>query len=114
MNWTPARFGLGGDETIAITFGTPDGQTCYAWTTRGEGFRSVNRGLEWAAIKTPWSAGGRMLLAFDRFRPSSAVAIINGKEIYHTADGGGTWASVKGIDIRSKSRLSTGTPSPRP
>ncbi len=99
INWTPARFGLGGDETIAITFGTPDGQTCYAWTTRGEGFKSANRGLEWAASKTPWAAGGRMMLAFDRFRPSNAIAIVNGKDLYHTADGGGTWAPVKGIDI---------------
>ena len=99
INWTPTRFGLGGDETIAVTFGTPDGQTCYVWTTRGEAFKSINRGLEWAAIKTPWNAGGRMMLAFDRFKPSDAIAVINGKELYHTADGGGTWAPVKGITI---------------
>jgi photosystem II stability/assembly factor-like uncharacterized protein len=99
MNWTPTRFGLGGDETIAITFGTTDGQICYAWTTRGEGFKSVNRGLEWAAIKTPWASGGRMLLAFDRYKPSDAVAVIDGKELYHTANGGETWSPVKGIDI---------------
>lgn len=99
INWTPTRFGLAGDETIAVTFGTPDGQTCYAWTTRGEAFRSTNRGLEWTAIKTPWPGGGRMMLAFDRFKPSDAIAVINGKELYHTADGGAAWTALKGVEI---------------
>lgn len=99
INWTPARYGLGGDETIGITFGTTDGQVCYAWTTRGEGFKSVNRGLEWAAVKTPWTKGGRLTLAFDRFKPSDAIAVVDGKDIYHTADGGGTWSRVQGVEI---------------
>jgi photosystem II stability/assembly factor-like uncharacterized protein len=99
ISWTPTRFGLGGDETIAITFGTPDGQTCYAWTARGEAFKSTNRGLEWTAIRPPWQGGVRLAVAFDKFNPSSAVAIVNAKDGYHTADGGGTWARLQGVDI---------------
>jgi photosystem II stability/assembly factor-like uncharacterized protein len=99
IEWTPTRFGLGGDETIGITFGTPDAQTCYAWTVRGEAFKSTNRGLEWAAIRPPWPTGGRMVLAFDRSHPSNAIAVINGTELYQTSDGGGSWIALKGIDI---------------
>ena len=99
ISWTPARYGLGGDETIAITFGTADGQVCYAWTMRGEAFKSTNRGLEWAPVPAPWPKGARLTVAFDRYRPSDAIAVANGSELYHTADGGGTWTPVKGVEI---------------
>ncbi len=99
FNWTPARYGLGGDETIAITFGSADGQICYAWTTRGEGFKSTTRGLEWAPTPTPWAKGASLQLAFDRYKPSNAIAVSRGSELYHTADGGGSWTPVKGIEV---------------
>jgi photosystem II stability/assembly factor-like uncharacterized protein len=95
--WTPTRFGKGGDEAIAVTFAAPDGQICFAWTARGAAFKSTNRGLEWAAARTPWKAGAGFMLAFDRYRPSDAVAVINGSDLYHTFDGGGTWMRVPGV-----------------
>lgn len=99
ISWTPARYGLGSDETIAVTFGAPDGQICYAWTARGEAFKSTNRGLEWAPIQAPWPKGARLMVAFDRHKPSNAIAVANGSELYHTPDGGANWTPVKGIAV---------------
>ena len=99
ITWVATRYGLGGEETIAVTLGSEDALLCYAWTTRGEAFRSTNRGLEWAPSPTPWPKSSRFMIAFDRDVPSDAIALVEGSKLYHSIDGGGTWTAVEGGDI---------------
>jgi photosystem II stability/assembly factor-like uncharacterized protein len=99
FNWTARRIGRGGESAVAVTLGAADGQVCYAWLSGGEGFKSTNRGLTWEATPTPWPRGVRLMMAFDRFRPADAVAVVNGRELFHTADGGALWTPVQGVEI---------------
>jgi photosystem II stability/assembly factor-like uncharacterized protein len=94
LRWEPARFGLKSDSIMAVTLDDQEQQTYFAWTARGDCFRSTNRGLEWNRYSPPWNVGDKLLIAYDRLQPSSVVALINGKDVYYSPSGGSSWFRV--------------------
>ncbi len=94
LSWEPARYGLTTDSILAVTIDDLQGFTYFAWAPNGDCFRSTNRGLEWNKYAPPWNVGDRLLLAADRLQPSSAVALVNGTDLYYTATGGTSWVRV--------------------
>lgn len=91
LRWEPARYGLTSDSITAVTLDDQEGLTYFAWSPRGECFRSTNNGLEWTRYSPPWTVGGKVHVAFDKQDPSSVVAIVNGEDIYYSPTGGASW-----------------------
>ncbi len=91
LRWEPARFGLKSDSIMAVTLDDQEQLTYFAWTARGDCFRSTNRGLEWNRYSPPWTVGDELLIAYDRLQPSSVVALVNGKDGYYSPSGGASW-----------------------
>lgn len=89
--WEKGRSGLTGQELSAVTLDDQDMKTLYAWTVAGDGFRSVNKGLDWNRYAPPWRALDTVKICFDRYQPSTAVALVNGRDVYYSRSGGGTW-----------------------
>jgi photosystem II stability/assembly factor-like uncharacterized protein len=94
LSWEPARYGLTSDSILAVTIDDSEGLTYFAWAPGGECFRSTNRGLEWSRYAPPWNAGDRLMIAVDRLRPASVVALVNGQDLYYSATGGTAWVRV--------------------
>ncbi len=99
LRWEPARFGLKSDSIMAVTLDDQEQQTYFAWTAKGDCFRSTNRGLEWNRYAPPWRVGDDLLIAYDRLQPSSVVALVNGEDVYYSPTGGTSWFRVlqKGV-----------------
>ncbi|MGB5875568.1 MAG: YCF48-related protein [Bacteroidota bacterium] len=94
FTWESARFGLTNLDIVAITLDAEDPKTSYAWTTDGSCFRSTNSGLEWSNYTPPWQRGERVQIVFDRYAPSSTVAVVEGSRVYFSPNGGGTWVHL--------------------
>jgi photosystem II stability/assembly factor-like uncharacterized protein len=94
LSWEPARYGLAGDSILTVTIDDSEGLTYFAWTPSGDCYRSTNKGLEWSKYAPPWNPGDRLLIAADRLRPASVVALVNGRDIYYSATGGTAWVRV--------------------
>ena len=93
FNWTPSRLGTAADNISGVTLDSTEPNTCYAWISTGEAYRSANRGLEWSRQATPWKPGQSVWVIIDRYDPSNALALVGRTAIYHTRSGG-TWKSV--------------------
>lgn len=89
--WESSRYGLKGEDIVAVTLDNRDPSVVYAWTSTGGGYRSLDGGLEWNKYAPPWKSTDTVLIAFDRFSPFSVIALVNGKDIYYSPSGGGTW-----------------------
>jgi hypothetical protein len=94
ISWESARFGITTDNILAVTIDDAEPSTIFAWSAAGECFRSTNRGLEWNRYSLPWPVTVDYHIAFDRYDPSSVVAIVGGSDLYFSATGGSTWISV--------------------
>jgi photosystem II stability/assembly factor-like uncharacterized protein len=92
--WESSRYGLHGEDILAITLDAQDPSLVYAWTSDGGGYRSLDGGLEWNKYSPPWKQNDSVLIAFDRYQPFSVVALVNGRDIYYSPSGGGTWFSL--------------------
>jgi photosystem II stability/assembly factor-like uncharacterized protein len=97
--WESSRYGLHGEDIAAITLDNRDAAVVYAWTSTGGGYRSLDGGLEWNKYAPPWKQTDTVLIAFDRFEPSSVVALVNGKQIYYSPSGGGTWFALHSLAL---------------
>ncbi|MCZ6775702.1 MAG: hypothetical protein O7D34_04495 [Ignavibacteria bacterium] len=104
FNWEPARYGIVGDDILAVTSDDKDQKTYYAWTADGDGFRSTNSGLEWNRYSPPWKVGDKVHIAFDRYQPSDVVAIVNGIQVYYSQNGGATWMEIPTTKLRGEVR----------
>jgi photosystem II stability/assembly factor-like uncharacterized protein len=100
FTWQTARFGMDSQDVLAVTLDPDNARITYAWTPDGAVFRSFNSGLEWNRYSSPWPDSVRLHVAADRYRPSSAVALVNGTDIYYTATGGGTWRFLQTVSGR--------------
>jgi hypothetical protein len=94
LSWESARYGLTGDSILTVTIDDSEILTYFAWTPNGDCYRSTNKGLEWSRYAPPWSPGDRLLIAADRLRPASVVALVNGQDIYYSATGGTAWVRI--------------------
>lgn len=94
FNWESARYGIMSNEIFAVTLDDSDAQTLYAYSPAGDEYRSTNAGLEWNPFLPPWSRGDTVRVAFDRFQPSSVVALVNARDVYYSQSGGGTWFKI--------------------
>jgi photosystem II stability/assembly factor-like uncharacterized protein len=104
FNWESARYGIVSDDILAVTPDNRDQKTYYAWTADGDGFRSTNSGLEWNRYSPPWRIGDRVNIAFDRYQPSDAVAIVNGIQVYYSQNEGATWMEISTTKLRGDVR----------
>ena len=95
--WESSRYGLHGEDMVAVTLDNKDPSVVYAWTVSGSGYRSLDGGLEWNKYVPPWKETDTVLIAFDRFEPSSVIALVNGKQIYYSSSGGGTWFALHSL-----------------
>ncbi len=82
ITWEPSRYGISSRSINVITLDDQDPSIAYAWTPEGESFRSTNAGLEWNRYAPPWNPGDSVVLAVDRFMPSSAVAMVKNRQLY--------------------------------
>ncbi len=103
--WESSRYGLQGEEIVAVTLDDRNPSVVYAWTSSGDGYRSLDAGLEWNRYTPPWKQNDTLLVAFDRYEPSSVVALVNGRDIYYSSTGGGTWFPLPSakLDARAQS-----------
>jgi photosystem II stability/assembly factor-like uncharacterized protein len=100
--WESSRYGLHGENITSITLDSHDPAVVYAWTSTGGGYRSLDAGLEWNAYTPPWRQHDTVLIAFDRFTPSSVVALVNAREVYYSSTGGGTWFLLPAVRLRAE------------
>jgi len=101
LTWEASRYGIPTNDVVAVTFDDKDPAVYYAWTSRGEGFRSINKGVEWNRYEPPWRPRDTVLIGFDRFKPSSVVALVNSRDMYYSPSGGGTWVPIPGEPLRA-------------
>ncbi len=94
LSWEPARYGLTTDSILAVTIDDSETSAYFAWAPNGDCYRSTNKGLEWSKYAPPWNVGDRLLIAADRLRPSSVVALVNGRDLYYSATGGAAWVRI--------------------
>jgi photosystem II stability/assembly factor-like uncharacterized protein len=102
ISWEVSRYGLVSNDVVAITMDGRDPLLCYAWTSKGEGYRTTNRGVEWNRYAPPWKPGDTALIAVDRYVPSSVVALVNGRDLYYSSSGGTTWVPILDRDIQAE------------
>ncbi|HET6272803.1 MAG TPA: hypothetical protein VFG32_07480 [Bacteroidota bacterium] len=94
FKWESTRYGLAENDVRGVTIDMSNNQVAYTWTARGDGFRSTNGGIVWDRYTPPWNPGERSAIAIDKYRPSSAVAIVEQKRLYYTANAGATWTEI--------------------
>lgn len=102
--WESSRYGLHGESIVAITLDNQDPSVVYAWTSSGRGYRSLDGGLEWNIYAPPWKTTDSVLIAFDRFEPFSVVALVNGRDIYYSPSGGGTWFALLSVGLKAQAQ----------
>ncbi len=100
ISWISRRYGIKSEDVLAVTHAGDGSKALYAWTSNGEGYRSMNLGLEWDRYAPPWKPGDRIHLWVDKYHTSNVVALVNGRTIYHTDNGGGTWKHVQTEELR--------------
>ena len=91
FHWEPSRYGIESKSIDLVSLDDQDPSLAYAWTPQGESFRTTNGGMEWNRYAPPWSAGDTVVIAVDRYLPSSMVACVNHRLLYYASNGGGTW-----------------------
>jgi len=94
FKWESTRYGLAENDVRGATIDIGNDQIAYTWTAGGDGFRSTNGGIVWDRYTSPWNPGERSAIAIDKYRPSSAVAIVEQKRFYYTANAGATWTEI--------------------
>jgi hypothetical protein len=94
FDWETARYGLPPDPLVAVTLDDRDQNVYYAYTGRGECYRTMNKGIEWNHFTCPWTTSDSVRIACDRFQPNSVIALVNSKELYFSPSGGETWFPV--------------------
>jgi len=102
FTWEQARYGIPGDRVDAVTLGDTDPDTYYAYLPDGSCFRSLNKGLEWNKYSPPWKQTENIRIAPDPRAPSSVVALVDGRHVYYSPSGGGTWFKVFDADLHSR------------
>ncbi len=91
FTWETISSGIRPASISLVTLHDEDSRTLFAWTRPGTCFRSTNRGLEWNRYAPAWKPTDTALLACDKYRPSSVVALVNGRDLYYSPTGGETW-----------------------
>jgi hypothetical protein len=94
LSWQATRYGLADAWLSAITLDEKDKSLLYAWTPEGKGYRSTNKGVVWDRYSPPWQQGKSVRIVFDRFKPSEVFALVDGRELYYSHSGGGTWFTI--------------------
>jgi len=94
ISWESTRYGLGSDTLMFLSLDDRDPQVCYLWTTNGRCYRSLNSGLEWSRFSPPWNPGDHVLFASDPGDASQLVALVNGRMVYLTTNGGTLWVRI--------------------
>ncbi len=94
ITWEATRYGLGTDTLSFISLDDADDQVCYAWTTAGGCYRSIDGGLEWSRFTPPWTVRDRVRLAVDPENASRLVALVNDRTVMLSTTGGTTWHTV--------------------
>ncbi len=102
ISWISRRYGIKSEDVLAVTHGNDGSKALYAWTSGGDGFRSMNQGLEWDRYSPPWKQGDRIHLWVDKYRSSNVVALVNVRTIYHSENGGGTWKHIQTGELREE------------
>ncbi len=101
--WESSRYGIPTTaDIVAVTMDDKDPSVYYAWTSSGGGYRTTNKGVEWNRYDPPWKSTDTVRIAFDRYKPSSVVALVNGRDIYYSSTGGGTWVPLLERDIQAE------------
>lgn len=94
ITWESTRYGLGSDTLTFLSLDDQDPQVCYVWTTNGRCYRSLNGGLEWSRFSPPWNTDDHVLFASDPGNASQLVALVNGRMVYLTTNGGTLWNRI--------------------
>lgn len=102
ISWEAIKYGLDPGDIAAVTLDDKDPSTAYAWTEQGVGYRTTNRGTEWNRYAPPWTQGDTIRFSFDRHTPSSVVALVNGRNLYFSRSGGGTWVPIPVHDMQAE------------
>lgn len=90
INWDEARYGIEGSELIAMGFDSI-GAEYVAWGSDGQGYLSLNKGVEWKRIDPIWEDVDQFRVALDRYKPWSGLALVKGTGIYYTESAGKQW-----------------------
>jgi photosystem II stability/assembly factor-like uncharacterized protein len=102
FTWEQARYGIPGDRVEAVTLDDADPDVYYAYLPDGECFRSLNRGLEWNRYNPPWKQSENIRISPDPHVPSSVVALVDGRHVYYSPSGGGTWFKLFDADLHAR------------
>lgn len=94
VTWGEARYGLPEDNILAVTPDRMDQKMWYAWSTGGNGFRTIDGGLSWTRFAPPWNTGERVFVTADYERPFDAVALVSAGFVYYSPNGGGSWFQI--------------------
>lgn len=98
ITWESTRYGLGDDTLACITLDDADPQICYAWTTNGGCYRSLDGGLEWSRFAPPWGPRDQVRLAVDPENAVQIVALVNDRTVMLSTTGGTSWHTA--FDMR--------------
>ncbi len=102
FTWEQARYGIPGERVEAVTLDDADPDVYYAYLPRGECFRSLNKGLEWNRFNPPWKPTDNIRISSDPRAPSSVVALVDGRHVYYSPSGGGTWFRLFDADLHAR------------
>jgi len=102
FTWEQSHYGIPGDRVEAVTLDDDDPGVFYAYLPDGQCFRSLNSGLEWNRYNPPWKPSANVRIASDPRSPSSVVALVDGRHVYYSPSGGGTWFKIFDADLHAR------------
>jgi photosystem II stability/assembly factor-like uncharacterized protein len=94
ITWKEIGYWPNDQGISAVTIDPQDQKILYVWTMKGDGFRSTDNGTLWHPYVPPWKPGDTVCISPDRYAPSSAVALVNGHQLFFTQGGGATWLEI--------------------
>ncbi len=100
ITWASHRYGIKSENVLAITSSDTENKVLYAWTANGDGFRSVNQGIEWDRYTPPWLINDNVLVWVDKKHSNKVVALVNKKHLHYSENGGGTWKSLQVEELK--------------
>jgi photosystem II stability/assembly factor-like uncharacterized protein len=100
FTWDNQRYGIPTHDVLAVSWDDKSGQTYFAWSADGDGFRTLNNCLSWDRYSPAWKVGDEVLVTADHYAPSRVFALVNGTDVYFSPSGGSTWVliSVSGVN----------------
>jgi photosystem II stability/assembly factor-like uncharacterized protein len=101
FTWEQARYGIPGNRVESVALDDSDPDTFYAYLPDGECYRSLNKGLEWNRYMPPWKQSDNVRISCDPHLQNSVVALVDGRQVYYSPSGGGTWFRLAEADLHA-------------